>query len=276
MTANSKVLTLNTWLAQASGRLSRTDINSARLDGELLAGFVLNKSRTWVHGHGEYKISGNQHAQLDGLLKRRLNHEPIAYILGLREFYGRSFTVSSDVLVPRPESEDFIELIKSISDKDLKFIDIGTGSGVLAITIALEQPSWSGTATDISPKALIVAQKNAQNLKAKNLVFKVQNLLAEDSNIYDLIIANLPYVPENLRGKPDIAHEPEIALFADNDGLGLYQQLFAQVATRGQKPTHILTESLQNQHPAIKKLALAIGYNLKETRGLIQHFILRV
>jgi len=263
---------VDTWISKSSKELSGTGLESARLDAELLVSHVLGKPHTWVHGHGEHQMSTAKQKQLDSLLKRRVHYEPLAYLVDSKEFYGRDFVVSRDVLVPRPESEDLIEIIKSTEVNDLKFIDIGTGSGILAITTALEQPTWSGIATDISPKALNVAKQNAEKLKAKNLVFKVQNLLANDAENYDLVIANLPYVPNNLRNKPDIAHEPEIALFADHDGLALYEELFQQIAARQHKPTHILTESLKTQHKDLEKLAVDAGYQLQETKGLIQHF----
>lgn len=262
-----------TFVTENTVRLKKSGCESARLDAELLVGFVLAKSRTWVHSHPEYTFADTEEATLNALLQRRTNHEPLAYILGTKEFYGRDFIVNKEVLVPRPESEDLIAITKSISVKNAEYIDIGTGSGVLAITIALEQPTWSGTATDISLKALKVAQKNAQNFKIKNLVFIHQNLLANDSKNYDVIIANLPYVPQNLRSKPDIAHEPEIALFADNDSLALYEELFQQIANRQHKPVHIITESLPTQHQDLEKMAIGAGYSLFETKGLIQHFL---
>lgn len=273
MTANSKNPTLKAWLDQAIAQLTDTKIGSAHLDSELIAGFVLEKSRTWVHAHPEYQLTERQHAAMNDMLKSRTDHVPLAYILEQKEFFGRDFIITKDVLVPRPESEDFIELITSISVKNLSFVDVGTGSGILAVTIAREHPTWSGTATDISAKALKVAQKNAQKLDAKNLVFKRQNLLANDFQNYDIVIANLPYVPQNVRGQADIAHEPDIALFADHDGLALYKELFQQLTELTQKPTHIFTESLLNQHAGIEQLAEAAGYRLKETKGLIQHFL---
>jgi release factor glutamine methyltransferase len=265
MTANSKNPTLKDWLRQAAESIPH-------LDSELLAAFVLAKPRTWLHAHDDHTLSGRETKDLDALLQRRIANEPIAYIIGLKEFYGRNFVVTPEVLVPRPESEDFIDIVKTLSP-NLKFIDIGTGSGVLAITTVLEQPSWSGVATDISESALKVAQKNAKQLDAKNLVFKVQNLFVNDGQSYDVVLANLPYVPTNLRGKADIAHEPDIALFAGADGLDIYHKFFAQLAARNQKPTHILTESLLDQHVKMRQLARSAGYRLAKTRGLVQHFV---
>lgn len=274
MTANSNNQTLDTWLGQASKQLARNGSTSPGLDSELIACHELKKSRTWLHAHGEYEISDVEQKHLNVLVERRSQHEPLAYIIGSKDFYGREFAVSPAVLVPRPESEDFIELIRAISVKNAHFVDVGAGSGILAITTALEQPSWSGTATDISPDALKVTQKNAKNLGIQNLVFKEQNLLANDSAHYDIVLANLPYVPEKLRGKPDLAHEPDLALFADHDGLTLYEKLFEQLAARTQRPSHVLTESLKQQHPRLELMAKRAGYSLVEAKGLIQHFII--
>jgi release factor glutamine methyltransferase len=272
MTDNSKIPTLNAWLQASIQQLQAAAFDSARLDSELLACAVLNKPRTWLHAHSEHELSAVEQDELNTLLQRRLNHESIAYIIGEKEFYGRTFSVNSSVLVPRPESEDFITVIKTLP-KNLTYIDIGTGTGILAITTALEQPTWSGTATDISPEALKVAQANATKRGAENLVFKVQNLVVDDPQKYDLFLANLPYVPTNLRNKADISHEPEIALFADHHGLALYEALFQQIRGRQHKPTHVLTESLLDQHRSLKKMAEEAGYNLKDTEGLIQHFV---
>lgn len=272
MTLSSANPPLDAWLAQANQQLTSAGITSAKLDSELLASFVLSRPRTWLHAHLEHEITDAEQKQLVSLLSRRLHHEPIAYIVCSKEFFGRDFAVNSSVLVPRPESEAMIEILKSITQKGLSFIDIGTGSGILAITTALEQPSWSGTATDISPEALKVAEQNAKKLETKNLVFKVQSLLANDTEKYDVVIANLPYVPKSLRSKPDIAHEPAIALFADNNGLAIYEEFFSQITTRKHKPTHILTESLIDQHKALEKIASDAGFSLIETKGLSQHF----
>ncbi len=247
-------------------------ISSAVLDSEILVSHVLNKPRTWVHAHSQERLSQNQHRQLNRFLQRRAAGQPIAYITGQKEFYGRNFIVSPEVLIPRPESENFIEIVKTLPS-NLKFIDIGTGSGILAITSVLVQPTWSGVATDISQAALKVAQKNTRKLGAKNLVFKVQNLLVDDTKKYDVVLANLPYVPQNLFNKADISFEPKIALFAGEDGLDIYRELFKQIMARKHKPTHILTESLLNQHKQIEQLAKSAGYRLGESRGLIQHFV---
>lgn len=263
--------TLDSWLGAAARQLKQAGIPSGKLDAELLAEFTLGQSRTWLHAHPKYTLTKEEVRNLRGLLKRRLGQEPLAYIFGYKEFYGRDFTVTPDTLVPRPESEEFIGLIKKLPPR-LFFIDIGTGSGILAITATLEQPSWSGTATDASPAAIKVAQLNAENLGVQNLVFKTQDLLTNDTQPYDIVLANLPYVPQKLYGKADLVHEPDMALFAEHGGLAMYEKLFKQIGARPHKPTHILTESLLEQHTHLEQLAYYAGYQLSETQGLIQHF----
>src|SRR5688572_9729211 len=119
---------LRSWLDQATNSLQTAAISSERLDAELLLSFILGKSRTWIHAHPEYEMSPSDQKNLDVLVERRCNQEPLAYIFGIKEFYGRDFAVTNAVLVPRPESEDFIELIKKLPKTELSFIDIGTGS----------------------------------------------------------------------------------------------------------------------------------------------------
>lgn len=271
MTDNSKNQPLEAWLLQASTALKNNGIASAHLDAELMAANVLSRSRTWVHAHTEHQLSITEQGRLNSMLTERLTGQPLAYIFGSKEFYGRNFMVTADVLVPRPESETMITCLKKVFG-ERSFIDIGTGSGALAVTAALEHPKWTGTATDISARALKVAKQNAKILGAVNLVFKRQNLLINDPTEYDLVLANLPYVPTALRGKTDIAHEPDIALFAGADGLDVYRQLFTQLAARANKPADIFTESLLEQHQAMATLAETAGYQLLSSDGLIQHF----
>lgn len=270
MTAASNIV-LEQWLNAAAIQLKQADVASARLDTELLAGWVLGQNRTWLHAHPDHKLTPTQHQKLMHALARRRAHEPLAYITGSKEFYGRDFMVDKDTLVPRPESEAFLELVANFPG-DPVLIDIGTGSGILAITAVLEHPSWSATATDVNPRTLKVARANAQKLGAQNLVFKQQNLLVNDASHYDIVMANLPYVPATLAAKPDLSHEPPGALFAGKDGLDTYRALFQQLAERSDQPTAVLTESLLSQHGEMTILAKAAGFRLHTTADLVQYF----
>lgn len=275
MTDNYKLMRLDSWLDLAQASLKSSGISSPRLDSELIAAFVVNKTRTWVHSHPEYHPNLDEQTMLSDLLKRRGANEPIAYILGEKEFYGRCFFINKNVLVPRPESESLVNLALSIKTKDLKFIDVGTGSGILGITIILERPNWDAHLSDTSNDALVVTKTNLAHYKVEKLVkVRSQYLLNNDVNEYGLVIANLPYVPDHFCNNPDLRAEPSIALFSGSDGLDLYREFFSQIKSRKSKPSNIITESLVSQHKELEKLATQSDYALLSTKGLGQHFVL--
>jgi release factor glutamine methyltransferase len=259
------VLTLQELVTAAATRLASIS-QSPRLDAELLLAFVLKKDRSWVLAHSSDIVDEPDNRLYERLLARRISGEPIAYITEQKEFFGRVFSVNQYVLVPRPESESFISLLNEITTEPStnRLIDIGTGSGILAITAKLEYPHLSVTATDIDPMALSVALQNATVLKA-DVLFKEQDLLTDDNTIYDVVLANLPYVPEDMQEK-SILYEPKVALFSGEDGLNHYRILFSQLRA----PHFVLTESLISQHTKLQTIAKDAGYTLAETEGLVQ------
>ena len=146
-----------------SSWLRKTAIS--RLDAELILANSLGKDRVFLHAHPEFELSEDAEKRADADCLRRENHEPLAYILGYKNFYGRKFMVTPDVLIPRPETEAIINLAKEL--KSQKILDVGTGSGCIAITLKLELPDSDVVALDISPKALKIAEQNAAKLGAK-------------------------------------------------------------------------------------------------------------
>ncbi|MBI5357350.1 peptide chain release factor N(5)-glutamine methyltransferase [Candidatus Saccharibacteria bacterium] len=253
-------------------KLVAAGVDSPRRDCLVLVEDLLDKDRSWVNAHAEYELNDEQISVLDEQLKRRINREPLAYIRGKAWFYKRFFEVNPDVLIPRPESESFIELLKELDVGTV--VDVGTGSGCLAITAKLELPQTQVFATDISSEALKVAQKNALNHKTE--INFVQGNFLEPINELDLenyaILANLPYVPNDLVTSPEIKTEPELALFSGTDGLDHYRQFWKQVNELHAKPKYILTESLENQHEQLEKLAKESSYRLLKTDVLVQLF----
>ncbi len=221
---------VDTWLAAAAAQLRTAGIASSRLDSELLLSHVLQRPRHWLHAHGDSILSQAHQMQAEQLLTRRLRHEPLAYLVGHKEFYGRDFVVSPAVLVPRPETEQMIALLLQLIQPTQRTIaDVGTGSGILAITAQLELPQCQVDAYDISPEALTIAQRNAQQHGATSVKFIQSDLLAAAQQRYDVILANLPYVnPAWQRDDRETAHEPALALFAKDDGLALISTLLAQ------------------------------------------------
>lgn len=220
---------------KATLKLEQANIENARLNAEVLICNIYNWDRSKFYLNLFEEMQQGEIAQLDELITRRIKHEPLQYITGIQNFYGRDFKVNSDVLIPRPETELLIEeLIKEVNSlskgTEITAVDIGTGSGAIAITLALENKNWKVYAVDISAEALQVAEKNAENLKA-NVVFLQGDLLTSliDKDIYvDIIVSNPPYIPNKdiPQLMPEVRnYEPLIALNGGIDGLDFYRKL---------------------------------------------------
>jgi release factor glutamine methyltransferase len=266
-------MTIQEWLDDATDKLKKHKIPSARLDSLVLLEYVLVTPRVTLLSHPETDLPATTLVKLNAALAQRLDDIPVAYITNKKEFYGRDFLVNEHVLIPRPETERMIELVKNLAIEAPTIADIGTGSGCIAITLALEIPDSSVVATDISPDALIVAKNNAKHLGAQ-VTFKYSDLLeAVASRTFDVVCANLPYVPESLVSSPEITKEPANALFSGIDGLDHYHRLFIEAAEHADPPRYIVTEALESQHKVLKKLAALAGYQLLRTDILVQLFI---
>lgn len=264
------------WLDFSTNKLLSQDINTARLESLVFLENILKKDRAYILAHPETELSETQKKSLNKLLKRRTLGEPIAYILGKKEFYGREFIVTKDVLIPRPDSENMIELLKkhTLKKSTLKLLDVGTGSGCLAITAKLENPKAKVVACDVSMKALSIAKQNAKILKA-DIAFIKSNLFANTPGKFDIILANLPYVPDEFDISSDVKFEPALAIFSGADGLNLTVKFFEQVASKLNTSGIVIMESLQIQHKKINQLAEAAGLKLIESKDLVQLYKLK-
>jgi release factor glutamine methyltransferase len=264
-------MTILNWLHDTMIRLQKVGVDSPRRDSLVFLEDTLKKDRAWVLAHPEHVLESQVLEKLRELIERRIKREPLAYIRGKAWFYGRFFEVSPDVMIPRPESESFIELLKKL--KPRRIIDIGTGSGCLAVTAKLELPAAKVLAVDSSEKALKVASLNAKNHGVNIKLLKsdlLENLSADEFQSPMVVIANLPYVPEGLITGPEITREPSEALFSGKDGLEHYRRFWRQIKRLAQSPEYVLTESLQSQHKELTELAKKAGYKLQTTDGLIQ------
>lgn len=225
--------TLGEVLRAARAQLELTS-PSASLDAQLLMAEILGVSRAHVLAHPERSLSDDEHARFTALILRRMNGEPVAYLLGRRAFYDREFIVTPAVLIPRPETEDLLErALKSpqVAQPDAVAVDVGTGSGALAVTLAALRPHLQVYATDISPAALAVAQLNAYKHGAAVTFFEGDLLapLIEHGVHVDLIMANLPYIDSAVVPTLEVSqHEPTLALDGGPDGLDLVRRLLAQ------------------------------------------------
>lgn len=263
--------TIATWLKNAAKQLKATGITSARLDAELILANTLRKNRTYLHAHLDEETDPRRVDIADARLSLRLDRVPLAYILGCKEFYGRKFTVSPAVLVPRPESEEMITLFLALTAGEIApktLIDIGTGSGCLGITAALERPSLRVILSDISPRAIKIAEKNAGNLQAR-VTLQQQSLLSGQIEPVDYIFANLPYVDRDWDVSPELRHEPAEALFAADNGLRLIETLIEQAPRHITAGGLLFLEADPRQHQAILDQAKDHGLHEAETRGFI-------
>lgn len=267
-------MTTGTWLKAATKQLEEAGIGTARLDCLILLEDITGKDRTHLLAYPETLLPSEQQDQLAELLTRRANHEPLAYIREKTEFYGREFTVNKFVLEPRPESETMIDLLKQLPLPSRTIIvDVGTGSGALAITAKLEAASANVFAVDIDPHCLEVARANATKHEA-DVTFLKSNLLASLDVTPDVILANLPYVPDSYHINEAAMEEPRLAIFGGEDGLELYREMFDQIDRLATKPHSILTESLPFQHDELRKIAAHHGYSLTQEDDFIQLFSL--
>ncbi len=268
-------MNIDDWLRQSQRQLTVAGIETARLDCLVLLEDYLNKNRTQLLAHPELEITVEQQKYLWKCVERRTKHEPLAYIRGKVEFYGREFIVDKHVLVPRPESEAIIELLKAKA-ADLpdhpRIADVGTGSGVLGITAKLELPNAQVDLFEVDQAALDVAQKNINKFSMFLDCF-LGDLLATANTLYDVVITNLPYVPNGFSINRAAQVEPRLAIFGGADGLDLYRRLFAQLQTLSQKPSVVLTESLPQQHADLAEIARNVGFKLAKTEDFIQQFV---
>lgn len=241
----------------------------ARPDAEILLRLVLGRDRAWLLAHGDDKAEPNLWRTYFALLSRRLRGEPIQYIAGETEFYGLPFRVTPDVLIPRPETEILVEKALEVAGcrDQSRIVDVGTGSGCIAVALAKALNSNRVTAIDSSPTALEVARDNAQRIGV-NVRFLAGNLLtpvAEEA--FDLVVSNPPYVPEEERDSLAVEvrdYEPPLALFGGHDGLDVYRRLIPAAHAALVPDGWIALEIGFAQSEAIERLLAASGFHAIE------------
>ena len=281
ITKNSPRLSIADFLAISTKALSKAGIASAKLDSELILAHVLRRSREWLLAHDAVTLAQPQQQQARQLLLQRTRRQPIAYLTGRRDFYGRSFLVNEQVLVPRPESEVILAMLDELAqDNHLRTVlDVGTGSGCLAISIKLAHPDLAVSACDISESALPVARRNAARLlpSGQQIKFYQSDLLSglPVSSQFDLIVANLPYLsPEENGLSPELAYEPAIALYADDDGLSLIKQLITTAPARLTPGGYLLLEMDTDQTETVA--SYATGYRYQAVKQEPFHLLMRL
>ena len=254
-------MTFSNWLRESTNKLNNAGIGTARLDALVLLEDVTRIDRAKLLTEPSTDLTTSQIKKLNNLLSRRVAHEPLAYIRGKKEFYGREFLITPAVLEPRPESEAMIEELTSLTDlpKNVYIADVGTGSGALGITAMLELPEARVDLIDIDAKALEVAKINVDLFTLPINTFG-SDLIDSVAQSYDVMLCNLPYVPDDFQINIAATHEPKLAIYGGEDGLDLYRKLFEQLELRQNKPLYLLFESLPSQHSALQALAHSNGY----------------
>ena len=265
-------MTIQDFLYRSTEALQKADIATPRLDCLVLLEDVLGLDRAIILAHPEKHLTHSQISRLNKKIIQRIDHLPLAFIRGKAPFYGRDFAVDQHVLVPRPESETMIDLLKKLPlHPHAKIADIGTGSGCLGITAALELPGVKVELSDVDNQALRLAKKNART-HGTNSICRQANLLELQSKV-DVVLANLPYVPERYSINRAAEHEPKHAIFGGHDGLNLYRQLWSQVVALPHQPDFVLTEALPPQHESLANIAKTAGYRLRQSEDFIQVFV---
>ncbi len=264
---NERIMTISEALLKAAKKLAKIPIDSSRLDAEILLGFVLKQPREYLLAHGEKRLLSIEQKRYSLLIVQRAKFEPIAYLIGAREFYGLNLKVNKHVLIPRQESEQLVDLALQAANsiKQPKFIDVGCGSGAIALALKNKLPKAKILAFDNSASALALARINARNLHLKidfiksDLLSKAPQSWLKDS----IMVVNLPYVAENeITGFPrqiklGLAFEPASAIFAPENGTKIYKRLFAQLSDlpESNRPAVIMAEIGSYHHKKFLQLS---------------------
>ncbi|MEY2481629.1 MAG: release factor glutamine methyltransferase [Verrucomicrobiota bacterium] len=223
-------------LQSTAAYFKKREVESPRLNAEHLLAHVLNRKRIELYLEFERVLTEEELAPLRELVRRRGQGEPLQHLLGTVEFCGRVFLCDRRALVPRPETEQLVDLLASrVSDPASRILDVGTGSGVIALSLAAQFPEATVTATDISDDALALARENADRLGLTNRVeFLTGDLLLYVNHVYDLIVANLPYVAVVDRAalSREVLHDPEVALFGGERGDEMVRKLIEAAPSR--------------------------------------------
>jgi release factor glutamine methyltransferase len=222
-------------LTSAITRLTKADVPSPRLNAELLLMFTLDCDRAYFHAHPERELTSQELQRYEDALAKRASGIPAQYITGHQEFWGMDFIVTPAVLIPRPETEHVIETVLANVGRTLlsaKIIDIGTGSGCIAIALATELPDAEIHASDISRAALEIARANAARLGQSRIQFHESDLFSKvETRNFDFVISNPPYVGESEKDQVQLEvrkHEPHNAVFAGPTGLEIIERLIPQ------------------------------------------------
>ena len=263
-------------LIEEGVRLLSETSEQPKLEAEILLSHVTGKSRTHFRAFAEAEVSAAEALRYQDLVEQRQSGQPMAYLTGTREFWSLNFEVTSDVLIPRPETELLVEIalewVRSLPKPRL--LDLGTGSGAIPVSIAKERPDANLTAVDVSPKALALAQKNAHRLGAPGIRFLLGDWLAAlpSAEPFDLIVSNPPYISEQdgHLACGDLRFEPRSALASGPEGLDAIRTIVREARAFIKPGGGLALEHGFEQAPVIRAILADQGYHSIETRTDLQ------
>ncbi len=250
----------------ASDQITRSvndheDINTARLDAEVLLASVLEQDRSYLFAWPERKLSQQQWQSFQANINDRVKGKPVAYILGTREFWSLSLKVTPATLIPRPETEQLVDYVLAQHENCvLEVLDAGTGSGAIALALSKERDAWNISACDISDDALAVAQDNANSHNLPVRFFNNSWLSGLSSETYDVIVSNPPYIVDGDEHLNALRYEPQTALVAGDDGLADIKIIALQAMTVLKAGGILYVEHGYNQGDAVKQIFSENGF----------------
>lgn len=260
---------LEHWLQQARQALEAAGSDSARLDAELLLGYVLNKDRTWLYTYTDYVLSADELVKVTDLLTERTKGVPVAHLIGERDFWSLRLLVDASTLIPRPDTETLVEWALELPLlATARVLDLGTGTGAIALALASEQPSWQVLGVDESPAAIELAIKNSHKNQLARVGFKTSDWFCQVEGNFDLIVSNPPYIDDQdpHLNQGDVRFEPLTALVAEQQGLADIIHIIDQAPVFLRDQGWLLLEHGYQQAEQVCKLLTAKGFQQVQTR----------
>lgn len=252
-------------LESATGYLETHGVESPRRNAEHLLSHVLRCKRLDLYLLFDRPVSEAERAPLRDLVKRRIAGEPLQHLLGEWDFYGRTFGVDARALIPRPETELLVEIVLKTTEpnRELRVLDCGTGSGCIALTLAIERPGWHLTAVDISGDALSLARENHKRHDSPANVDFFEADFFPGETVFDLIVANLPYIPtaEIPTLSKEVQRDPLLALDGGEDGLDVYRGFLGGTSSRLEAGGRIFLEFASGQENALESMLGGAGFS---------------
>ena len=266
-------MTFDALLKSAAQRLQRAGSPSPRIDAEVLMAFAASRSRTWLYTWGDSECPTWEHARFDALVAARAQGQPVAYLTGEREFWGLSLATSPSTLIPRPDTETLVDVVLARAKAPSgRLLDLGTGTGAIALAFASERPMWQVIGVDVRPEAVSLATHNAQTLHIANATFLLSDWFASlgvppDGDAFDIIVSNPPYIaaddPHLSEG--DVRFEPRSALVAEGDGMADLMHLIIAAQAFLSPGGWLALEHGYQQAACVRQALMQAGYQNVES-----------